>query len=163
MDASGRHQWPHWWTHRGRGGKQRHEQHRTYLPLHFVGSIVLLPHHSCLLHAKQKQKVSAMETTEVGENHTIDRCSYLKRSGISILLQEGRLHHQRPRRWMQVGAINDRIDGRTEGGEATWNKDTSSIVHIYLCTLSAASPSRIYLPLHFVCWEKNLIRSYLLP
>ena len=161
MDASGRHQWPHWWTHRGRGGKQRHEQHRTYLPLHFVGSIVLLPHHSCLLHAKQKQKVSAMETTEVGENHTIDRCSYLKRSGISILLQEGRLHHQRPRRWMQVGAINDRIDGRTEGGEA--NKDTSSIVHVYLCTLSAASPSRTYLPLHFVCWEKNLIRSYLLP
>ena len=49
----------------------------------------------------------------------------------------GRLHHQRPRRWMQVGAINDRIDGRTEGGEG--NKDTSSIVHEYLC-FSAGLP-----------------------
>jgi hypothetical protein len=36
---------------------------------------------------------------------------------------QGRLHHQRPRRWMQVGAINDRIDGRTEGGKGKETKD----------------------------------------
>ena len=71
MDASGRHQWPHWWTHRGRGGKQRHEQHRTCLPLHFVGSIAesyIFTFALCLLRKKSYQILSTSINKEMESN-----------------------------------------------------------------------------------------------